>query len=202
MKEILKSVIIPLVLGFTANTYAASQSDIISTDDSANGLFFVQDDANKKDDPYYRGAGEDWGWTHSALNSGFTTASLNISAYDVDASCGSSSCEVDTIQLWNSDASTWENIGNLAGSTNSWSFTNFSLNSSWFDEIAAGLQVRMLIDELNSGWLVALSKSSLEVDGGSIGNPNPGGEVPIPAAVFMFLPALLGFLGFRRKLQA
>ena len=26
--------------------------------------------------------------------------------------------------------------------------------------------------------------------------------VPIPAAVFMFVPALLGFLGFRRKLQA
>jgi hypothetical protein len=30
----------------------------------------------------------------------------------------------------------------------------------------------------------------------------PIGEVPIPAAVFMFAPALLGFLGFRRKARA
>jgi len=31
---------------------------------------------------------------------------------------------------------------------------------------------------------------------------NPPSAVPIPAALFMFAPALLGFLGFRRKMQA
>jgi len=186
-----------LALGFSA---ASSATSITNTIDASNpggapGTTYWTPDLTTTGFPYYRGYGEDWGWQHNAIGGSITSASLNIAAWDVDFNRG----EVDNIEAYNSNTASWELLGSLAGSNNAWEFTNFTLGSSWYDEINAGLQVRMLIDVVSKGnWLVALSKSALSVNGGTLPNPKPG-AVPIPAAAFMFAPALLGFMGLRRK---
>lgn len=181
-----------LALGLSATSFAAT--DTIDASSGQAGTYFTPTDADKYDSPYYRGFGEDWGWTHNAIGGTITDAVLGISAFDVDHPQ-----EVDRIELYNNDTSSWDFLGDLTGTNDEWEFTEFTLGSSWFDEIGAGLQVRMLISVgTSSGWIVSLAKSQLAYNGGTIGNPNPG-QVPVPAALFMFAPALLGFLGLRRK---
>jgi len=61
------------------------------------------------------------------------------------------------------------------------------------------------LNKLRAGGLIADSFTKAFVDikvGEIIVQPPGGGEVPIPAAVFMFAPALLGFLGLRRRAKA
>jgi len=57
---------------------------------------------------------------------------------------------------------------------------------------------------LRAGGLTAdsFTKAFVDIKVGEIISQPPTGEVPIPAAVFMFAPALLGFLGLRRKNKA
>ncbi len=97
----------------------------------------------------------------------------------------------------------WETVGELAGSTNTFSFTTFNLGASWFDEIAAGLMVQILIDQNDTNfWGVSLAKSVLSIDGAPLPDPNPN-PVPLPAAVWLFGTAILGLVGFgRRKSKA
>lgn len=182
-----------LVLGLSTSSYAAGITDTIDASSGQSGTYFVPSLGQETDSPYYRGYNQDWEWQHNAISGSFSTATLNVSAYDVDYPS-----EQDDIYAFNTNTSTWDFLGSLGGSSNAFSFTEFTLDSSWFDEIATGLQVKMIIDALDDGWLVSLAKSSLSLDGGQIGNPNPS-AVPVPAALFMFAPALLGFLGFRRK---
>lgn len=183
-----------LAIGLSTVGSAAVTDTLDFSNPGPGTTYWVPDDASKYDNPYWRGYDEDWGWTHAAIGGLITSASLNISAFDVDAPS-----ENDQIEAWNATDSTWDLLGSLAGSNDAWEFTNFNLASSWFDEIAAGLQVRMLIDVATQGdWLVTLAKSSLSVNGGVIPDPTPN-AVPLPAAAFMFAPALLGFMGLRRK---
>lgn len=188
-------------LAFTLSlTATASFSATTDTLDSSNPgpgtTYWVPTDAQKYDDPYYRGFGEDWGWTHGAIAGTHSSASLNVSAFDVDAPR-----EVDQIQAYDTDTTSWITLGPLAGGNNIWSFTNFNLDlGTWQNEINLGLAVRMLISvgSGESGWIVTLAKSTLEVDGGTLPPPTPG-QVPVPAALWLFAPALMGFLGLRRK---
>lgn len=71
------------------------------------------------DDPYYRSREDDWGWTHGAIAPGFTSASLNVSAFDVDFDEG----EFDEIFVM--DDGIMVSLGLLAGATDV-----FSLRSS------------------------------------------------------------------------
>ncbi len=148
--------------------------------------YFVPTDAQKYDSPYWRGNGEDWGWTHGGIAAGFATADLNISAFDVDFDQG----EFD--HIWALDSGTWVDLGPLAGANDQWAFTSFSLGSNFFDDIVTGLQVRIQIDVNNDGWLVTLAKSTLTTDGAGPGNPNPG--VPEPATWAMLI-AGFGMVG-------
>lgn len=78
-------------------------------------------------------------------------------------------------------------LGPLAGADDIFSFTDFSLESSWFDEINAGLQLRMDIATVSKRWVVTLAKSSLSIDSGALPPPVPTpSAVPIPAAVWFF----------------
>jgi hypothetical protein len=189
-----------LALSLSATGFAAT--DTIDAASGQAGTYFTPSLAQRTSNPYYRSAGEDWEWQHNAIAGSFTTATLNISAYDVDNPSANPSFddEIDEIYGWNNQLSGWSLLGVLDGANNIFSFTEFTLDNSWFDEIALGLKVMMKIDENNEGWAVSLSKSVLSLDGGAIGNPNPG-QVPVPAALFMFAPALLGFFGLRRKVN-
>ncbi|MBT9470020.1 MAG: PEPxxWA-CTERM sorting domain-containing protein [Pseudomonadota bacterium] len=142
--------------------------------------YFTPTPADTTNSPYYRGFGQDWGYTHGAIAGAFTTATLNISAFDVDAAQG----EIDKIYAYDNGVLT--EIGSLAGANDIYSFTNFNLGANFFDDIASGLQVFMKIDVNDDGWLVSLAKSSLSVDNGSLPNPNPGG-VPEPATWAMMI---------------
>ena len=168
--------------------------------------YFVPTLGQETDNPYYRSAGQGWGWTHGALGA-FTTATLNISAYDVDESpCGQSICEKDTIEAYDAASSMWILLGSLTGMDNAFSFTSFDLvaasGGALIDDVLAGLQVRLGIDVDNGGWLVSLSKSVIATDGSGAGNPNPGGDVPLPAGAVLLVGALGGLGALRRKRAA
>ena len=97
-----------------------------------NTPYFLDEDAHKYNDPYYRWYNGDWGWTHNGISGSATSATLNISAWDVDAASG----EVDLIYAYDNGVKTL--LGSLAGADDKWAHTTFTLSSNFFDDIAAG----------------------------------------------------------------
>ncbi len=193
-KKLLTAAFGALLCCVSGQVFSAAVTDVIS----APTGYFVPDQSDVYNDPYYRGYGEDWGWTHNAIGGTITSATLNIDAWDVDHSSG----EVDRISAWSIQDNDWIVLGELQGSNDAWGYTTFTLDSSWYDEIAAGLQVWMDISVgASSGWVVSLAKSALEVNGGTIPGPGPS-PVPVPAAVWLFGSGLLGLAGFSRKKKA
>lgn len=196
-----------LLLVVTGPATAVSVDTIDSSDNVLNEVFFAPA-GDEADVPYYRNRGlnlydgldGNWGWTHTGLTTaGFGSASLSISAWDVDSTSTIINPmtgflfddEIDEIQGYNDDTNMWEKIGDLLGTARATSITTFSLDSSWLDEIATGLQLRILIDQnITNFWGVSLTQSMLTL------NPNP---VPVPAAVWLFGSAILGLAGFSRR---
>ena len=74
-----------------------------------NTGYFVPDVASTYNSPYYRGAADDWSWAHNAITTSFTTATLSISAFDVDYSSG----EFDSVYAF--DGSAYVFLGYLNG---------------------------------------------------------------------------------------
>lgn len=157
--------------------------------------YFVDIDANKYNAPYYRWFGQDWGWTHGAIAGTITTAALNISAFDVDASSG----EVDRVYAYDNGNPVL--LGSLAGGNDIWAFTNFVLGANFFDDIATGLQVWMEIDSTGAGWAVTLAKSALSIDGGTLPPPAPG-SVPEPGTLLLLGVGAAGVVWMRRRKAA
>jgi len=187
----------------TGQVYAMSVDTIDASSGQAN-TYFVPSLGQEFDSPYFRFVGEDWGWQHNAIAPGFTTATLSVSAWDVDnpSTVPGLLDEIDVIQAFNNDSGMWEDVGVLAGTSDAFSYTTFNLGSSWFDEIQAGLMVQILIDQLDgtSFWGVSLAKSVLSIDGAPLPNPNPNpNPVPVPAALWLFGTALAGLAGFGRR---
>ena len=160
--------------------------------------FFTPTDAQKLDTPYYRGKDEDWGWTHGAIAGPITTATLNISAFDVDAPPQVGFIgEIDNVYAYDDGVKTL--IGQLAGANNIFSFTSFVLGHNFDNDINAGLKVFIDIDTTGEGWFVSLAKSSLSVDGGILPPPVPGAPEPETYVMMLGGLATLGFVARRRK---
>ena len=77
-------------------------------------------------------------------------------------------------------------------------FHGFRLTSDWYDEIAAGLKVKIEIDATDAGWAVTLAKSSLSIDGGILPDPDPN-PVPEPATMLLLGGGLLGLAYLKRR---
>ena len=157
--------------------------------------FFAPNEVDAFTSPYYRSFGEDWDWSHGSITEPWSSANLQISAFDVDYDPG----ERDEIFAY--DNGNPVSIGFLQGSDSSWSYSNFSLGENFRDDLASGLRVSMAIDTTNAGWLVTLAKSVITTDGATPPPPEPG-VVPIPPALPLLM-AGLGALGFvsRRSRQ-
>jgi hypothetical protein len=156
--------------------------------------FFVPSNAQVYDAPYYRGAGQDWQWQHNAIGSSFTSATLNISAWDVDYASG------ERDEIFAMDGASWVSLGFLTGNDNAWEFGNaFVLGNNFFDDIATGLKVRIDIDTTNAGWVVTLGKSSLALDGGVLPPPTPGVPEPTTWAMLIAGFGLVGAVARRRR---
>jgi hypothetical protein len=158
--------------------------------------FFVPSDDEKYDSPYYRGFGQDWEWQHGGVATPFTTASLSISAFDVDFSGG----EQDDIYV--KDDGVWTYVGTLTGTNDEWEYGNsFDLGANFFDDIVAGLMVQIRIDQSNEGWIVTLGKSVVSLDQGVRPPPTPGGVIPEPATWAMLIAGfgLVGTVARRRR---
>lgn len=176
----------------------AAQAATTDTIEYGSG-YFVPDVASTYNSPYYRGASEDWSWTHNAITESFTTASLSISAFDVDYSSG----ELDSIFAY--DGTDFIFLGYLEGVNDQYSYTTFTLGSQFFEQISLGLQVFINIDVNDEGWYVTLAKSVLTTDGADLPPVDPGvSPVPVPAAAPLLLAGLgaLGFAARRRRKSA
>ena len=135
-----------------------------------------------------------YSWTHDGLGSvdSLTSASLKIKAFDVD-----NASEVNSVYAYDTSLTDWVSLGALnPGGDWKYSWTTFTLGEEWFDEIAAGLQLKVLFEKDN--WVSKLKWSKLSVHGEYC---PPVSEVPLPAAVWLFGSALVGFTGFRRRLK-
>lgn len=182
---------------------AAPVSDVQDHSNNTATEYFVDVDANKTDAPYYRWAGDDWGWNHGAIaGATFTSIKLDISAYDIDSAQG----EVDSISIF--DGFSFLNVANLTGVNNTWTFSTIDLTGfSWAAaQVNAGLQVRMDIDVGDAGWAVTLGRAVLSVDGGNqTCVPTPGvpctNNVPEPGTLAL-LGLALGGLAFAKRRKA
>ncbi|MBX9700280.1 MAG: hypothetical protein K2X74_12645, partial [Acetobacteraceae bacterium] len=114
-----RNALLAAVLGLAAIAPAQAALDVVQSPTS----FFVPTDAQKYDSPYYRNQAQDWGWTHGVLTAPTTSATLSISAFDVDFAQG----ERDLIEAYDAATTSWISLGYLTGANDAWAFTDFAL---------------------------------------------------------------------------
>lgn len=203
----IKSAILGVLTLASSLSFAAAVTDVKEFSNNQPGEYFVIDDANKYNSPYYRDLAQDWTWTHNAIAGTFSSIILDISAFDVDFGA-SYWDEHDEISVW--DGSSWFVLGELLGGSDIWAFTQFDLSGySWAQaQVNAGLKVHIDIDKNNTySWLVTLGKSTLTTDGGTqqcVPTPGvpctPTSSVPEPSGLMLLGLGILGLALARRRI--
>ncbi|MBN1360727.1 MAG: hypothetical protein JW993_09055 [Sedimentisphaerales bacterium] len=136
--------------------------------------------------PYYRGAWEDWGWTHNLLSrvpddaNGIESATLTIEAWDVNpdpdpADPFDMGPEIDEIIINSTQ------IGILDETpVYQWGTTTFTLPPSILDDLWTDGEIYVLfnIDKLNGGHRVTLGSSTLTVNY-TVSGPGRGAVQPM-----------------------
>jgi hypothetical protein len=170
-------------------TAYAQTIDVIDASVGQPSTYFVPTDAQKYLTPYYRWEDQDWGWTHNGLDTtGMTSATLYISAFDVDYAGGTGEDELDLVSIINGAPVV---LGHLEGESDQWSYAIFDV-TAFAAEIEAGLKVWVDIDSYNTdSWALTLAKSVLTLNGATPPQPEPG--VPDPGSSALLLS--LGVLG-------
>ena len=192
------------VVGLTAAGKASAMSvDIIDASNTPgpNSTFFAPAGMHNFI-PFYRYEGEDWTWSHIGTGMDIVSATLSITAWDVDNPAvvpAGNDPEIDQIGGFKGGA--WTDIGLLEGQSNEFSVTSFVLDSSWFSDIQSGLMLGILIDQDDTDnydggnffYGVSLIQSKLTLE---FRTP---AEIPLPAAAWLFGTALLGLAGIVRR---
>lgn len=193
MKSKILLLALGIILAFGSFAYGAEYTDTVQ----ANTGYFVPNDSLKYSSPYYRWWDGDWGWQHGAVGGSFTSATLNLAAFDIDSNSG----EVDKVYAY--DGLNLVYLGNLTGVNDQWAFGNtFVLDLNLFaDDITTGLKVWIDIDATHNydTWAVTLSKSVLSIDGGQLPDPEPN-PTPEPATMLLLGLGLVGVAGLRKRM--
>ena len=130
-----------LLAGLSGAVAQAGPIDVVQ----APTLYFVPTDGQKYDDGYWRWYNEDWGWTHGGVDAPTLSATLLLSAFDVDLDSG----DIDNVYAWLNGTKTL--LGHLDGNDDVWAFTSFNLDINiWSADLVAGLKVWIDIDSTHS----------------------------------------------------
>lgn len=173
------------LLGSAASAGVVDVTDTVNATTDADNYWITNTWAPYRH-PSYRGADQDWGWAHNAVDGVISSLELNISAWDVDSSRG----EVDKIYALDDGVMTL--IGTLEGSNRTLSTTTFVLGSNFYNDAANGLQIFLNIDESNVGWMVSLYDSVLTAKTEIAPNP-------LPASALLMMSGAALFAGVRRS---
>jgi hypothetical protein len=94
--------------------------------------------------------------------------------------------------LWvEADPYFWTKIGYISGPGQ----VTFALSSSLFDEVIEGINFKAWFSLTSE----VITAAVLTVEGKYCPPASTPSPVPVPAAAFLFAPALMGFVGLRRK---
>lgn len=146
---------------------------------------------------YWRSAGQDWQWQHGPIADPVGSAELSIEAFDVDEPA-----EIDEIFAWDAGTTSWMSLGPLEGTDDHWSYTNFSIGSDLYDDIASGLLLKIDIDTADLGYKVTLGRSILTVNGTTNpdSDPDPDPVIPTPGSLILCALGAVTMAWMKRRL--